>query len=65
MLRAERLLKKWEVELGPEVKNVEQDLFGLGGRLEGLKVHELAIGEREFEVCVGFPPEIVVQKKFI
>lgn len=52
VLRAERLLKKWEAELGLDMKSVNQDLFGLGGRLEGLKSHELAIGERDFEVCI-------------
>ena len=50
VLRAERTLKKWEADLGDQVNDVQQDLFGPSGRLEGMKGYELSIGERDFEV---------------
>ena len=36
VLHAERLIAKWEEELGP-LKNLRADLYGPGGRMEGIK----------------------------
>jgi len=34
--QAEELIQKWEDELGP-LKNLRSDLYGPGGRLEGVR----------------------------
>lgn len=34
-MQAEELIQKWEDELGP-LKNLRSDLYGPGGRLEGV-----------------------------
>ena len=41
--QAEELIQKWEDELGP-LKNLKCDLYGPGGRLEGVK--KIADGKR-------------------
>lgn len=35
VVQAENLIQQWEDELGP-LKNLRSDLYGPGGRLEGL-----------------------------
>ena len=58
---AERTLKRWENELGQSMKNVRQDFFSPGGRLAGLKPHELFIGEPEVQVIPL--PDIYLQQQ--
>ena len=36
LVRAEELITKWEDELGP-LKNLRADLYGPGGRMEGVR----------------------------
>ena len=36
VVKAEELIQKWEDKLGP-LKNLRADLFGPGGRLEGVR----------------------------
>ena len=36
LVRAEELIAKWEDELGP-LKNLRADLYGPGGRMEGVR----------------------------
>ena len=51
MVRAEHILGKWKTQLGDGIYDVQQDLFGPGGRLEGMQGYQVAIGERDFGVC--------------
>lgn len=36
VVQAENMIQKWEDELGP-LKNLRSDLYGPGGRLEGVR----------------------------
>ena len=44
---------KWKAELGDEVKNVRQELFGPSGKLEGMKIEDLEMGEQDIEAVIA------------